>query len=64
MIIGGIDRTVLVTHKNCIDNDILVDFIEVHVYYTDPTDQVTDDDGFSDGDEILNGTDPNNPFDY
>jgi len=39
----------------------LTDGEEVNIYHTNPNDEDTDDDGITDGEEIANGTDPNDP---
>ncbi|MFH1726807.1 MAG: thrombospondin type 3 repeat-containing protein [Pseudomonadota bacterium] len=44
-----------------IDNDSLSNNDETSTYGTDPLDPDTDDDGLTDGEEIIGDTDPNNP---
>jgi len=46
------------------DNDLLNDFEELFVYYTNPFDSDTDDDGVPDYTEYLLGTNPNDYYDY
>lgn len=46
------------------DQDGLSDIVEVDNYNTDPNNWDTDGDGYSDGEEILYGTGPNNPGHY
>ncbi|MHA1252691.1 MAG: hypothetical protein ACTSRP_22075, partial [Candidatus Helarchaeota archaeon] len=46
------------------DNDGLTDYHEHYNYGTDPQLWDTDGDGYSDGDEISNGTDPLDPTSY
>lgn len=43
------------------DGDGIADYIEENFYHTNPYDPDSDDDGISDGDEIILGTKPNNP---
>jgi hypothetical protein len=44
------------------DNDGLTDYEEKQIYKTDPFNPDTDGDGYSDGREVKNGYDPNNPL--
>jgi len=46
------------------DGDYVNDFDELFVYYTNPFDSDTDGDGFSDYEEGMAGTDPNNNAEY
>ena len=46
------------------DGDNLNDFYELFIYYTNPFDRDTDNDGFSDYIESITGTDPNNFVEY
>jgi len=46
------------------DNDDLSDYLETEVYFTDPFDPDSDQDGFFDGFEVKHGTDPLDPDDY
>lgn len=46
------------------DGDKLSDWIELHTTFTDPFDQDTDDDGYTDNFEIINNMNPNDPFDW
>jgi hypothetical protein len=46
------------------DGDNLNDFDELFIYYTNPFDSDTDNDGFSDYIEANFGTDPNSSFEY
>ncbi|UJG41078.1 MAG: hypothetical protein K9W45_01130 [Candidatus Heimdallarchaeum aukensis] len=46
------------------DNDGLSDDSETLIYQTDPLDPDTDDDAYTDGDEIETGTDPLDPLSY
>jgi parallel beta-helix repeat protein len=50
------------------DNDGLSNYYEFsHIYgssYTDPNDPDTDNDGYTDGDEVNQGYDPTNPFNH
>ena len=46
------------------DLDTLNDYDEVHVYHTHPLDDDTDDDNFTDGDEVSYDTDPLSPTNY
>ncbi|MFQ5416365.1 MAG: exo-alpha-sialidase [Myxococcota bacterium] len=57
---AGLDRDILFTTGlgPDSDGDGLIDAIEAHVHGTDPHDPDTDDDGFSDGEEIDGGSDP------
>ncbi len=41
------------------DGDGLYDYEEVHAYESDPRNPDSDDDGFEDGDEVLQGFNPN-----
>jgi len=41
------------------DNDGLTDYFEITIYKTDPLNPDTDSDGYKDGDEVINGYDPN-----
>lgn len=43
------------------DGDGLSDYLEKHMYKTDPNNADTDGDGYSDGEEVENGYDPNGP---
>ena len=45
------------------DNDLLNDFDELFVYYTNPFDSDSDNDGYSDYSESILGTDPNDFYD-
>ncbi len=45
------------------DDDFLADYDELFVYFTNPFDRDTDNDGYSDYSEIVYGTDPNNYYD-
>ncbi|MBL7053706.1 hypothetical protein ISS06_00690 [Patescibacteria group bacterium] len=57
------EESALGTNKNKIDSDDdgLSDYEEVKIYLTDPLNKDTDGDGNTDGDEIKNRKDPNNP---
>ncbi|MBN1328593.1 MAG: hypothetical protein JXA54_03880 [Candidatus Heimdallarchaeota archaeon] len=46
------------------DDNGLLDGLEVQNYQTDPEDPDSDDDGYTDLYEVINGTDPNDPTDY
>lgn len=46
------------------DGDGLTDKEEVEIYKTDPLDDDSDDDTYSDGEEIAERTDPKDPLDY
>ncbi len=41
------------------DNDGLSNYEEIYIYHTDPNNPDTDGDGYTDGDEVKNGYDPN-----
>ncbi len=43
------------------DGDSLADVVELNLHGTDPLDKDSDDDGFSDADEVAAGADANNP---
>ena len=43
------------------DGDGLYDSDETNVYHTDPTNADTDGDGYDDGQEVYDGTDPLDP---
>jgi hypothetical protein len=51
------------THAALKDSDVdgLTDDAEIHVYHTDPNNPDTDGDGFDDGYEVANHTDPLDP---
>lgn len=46
------------------DNDGLTDMEELEIYKTDPFDDDSDNDTYSDGEEIAERTDPKDPLDY
>ena len=51
------------TNRPDSDNNGLFDDDETDVYFTDPDDPDTDGDGSDDGQEVFDGTDPNDPDD-